>query len=130
MDWRRTRKGYHILGSLCKKCSGLFYPVKLLCPKCHSSELEDHKFRGTGEIYSYSEIHYPPAGFEKQVPYTVAIIKLDEGPKMTAQIVDFDEIEIGMKVEYCIRIIYTDGETGTIHYGVKFRPADQNLVIK
>ena len=123
MEWRKTARGNFIIGSRCKECSALFFPSRKRCTKCESSELEDYKFRGTGEIYSYSAINYPPLGFEKQVPYTVAIIKLEEGPKMTAQIVDFDDIEVGMKVESCVRVVYSDGDKGIIHYGIKFRRA-------
>jgi len=121
MAWRKTKRGNYVIGSKCKECSALFFPSRRRCPKCESNEMEDYKFKGNGEIYSYSTIHYPPAGFEKQVPYTVAIVKLDEGPKMVAQIVDFEHLEIGMKVESCIRKVYVDGEKGIIHYGIKFR---------
>lgn len=124
--WRSSRKGYGINGSKCSNCSEFFYPTKKKCPKCESNELEDYKFKGTGQIYSYSIIHNAPAGMEKQVPYAIAIIKLDEGPRITAQLVDIDleKIEIGMKVESCIRKIHEDGDKGLIHYGVKFRTAD------
>ena len=122
MAWRKTRRGNYILGSKCKKCASLSFPSRRKCTKCESFEMQDYRFKGTGEVYAHSRIHYPPAGFEKQVPYSVAMIKLDEGPKITAQIIEFDEISIGMKVESCIRKIYVDGETGIIHYGIKFRP--------
>jgi len=124
MAWRRTRKGNYILGSRCKKCSDFSFPSRTECKKCGSSEAEEYKFKGSGKIYSHSTIYFPPANFEKQTPYTVAIIELDEGPKITAQVVDFDKIEIGMKVESCIRKIYVDGDSGIIHYGVKFRPSN------
>ena len=124
--WRSSRKGYCIVGSKCASCSEFFYPEKKKCPKCESNELEDCKFRGTGQIYSYSIIHNAPTGMENQVPYAVAIIKLDEGQKITAQLVDIDleKIGMGMKVESCIRKIHEDGENGLIHYGVKFRIVD------
>lgn len=124
MAWRKIRRGNYIIGSMCKECSALFFPVRRRCTKCESNELEDYKFKGTGEIYAHSTIYYPPAGFEKQVPYSVAIVKLDEGPKITAQIVEFENIEIGMKVQSCIRKVYVDGETGIIHYGIKFKPVE------
>ena len=124
MEWRRIRRGNYIIGSRCKKCSALFFPSRTRCTKCESNKLEDYKFKGMGEIYAYSRIYNPPTVFEKQVPYMVAIVKLDEGPKMTAQIVDFDDIKTGMKVESCLRKVYVDGKTGIIHYRIKFRPAD------
>lgn len=124
MAWRKIKRGNYIIGSKCKECSALFFPSKRICTKCESNELEDYRFKGKGEIYAHSTIHYPPEGFEKQVPYSVAIVKLDEGPKMLTQIVDFERLEIGMKVESCIRKVYVDGEKGIIHYGIKFRVAE------
>lgn len=121
--WRSSRKGYGIIGSKCANCKEFFYPEKKRCPKCESNELESYKFKGAGQVYSYSIIHHAPAGMEAHVPYAVAIIKLDEGPKITAQLADIDleKIGIGMKVESCIRKIHEDGDAGLVHYGVKFR---------
>jgi len=72
-------------------------------------------------------IHVGPESFEKQVPYPVAIIKLEEGSQITAQIVDcnIDEIKIGMKVESVFRRIQEDGYTGAIYYGYKFKPVKE-----
>ena len=124
MAWRKTVRGNFIIGSRCKKCNELFFPSRIFCGNCRTDELEDYKFKGTGKIYTYSTVYFPPLGLEKHVPYTVAIVKLDEGPKMTAQIIEFDNIEIGTRVESCIRKIYVDGDNGIIHYGIKFRPVD------
>jgi uncharacterized OB-fold protein len=67
-----------------------------------------------------------PAGFEEQAPYTVALIKLAEGPVVTAQLTDLGEekVEIGMPVEMVTRKLRSDGdERGMLVYGYKFRPA-------
>ena len=86
--------------------------------------MQEIKFSGKGEVITYSVIHSAPEDFQKQVPYIIAIIKLDEGPNLTAQIVDceIDDIKIGMKVENTFRKIQDDGYTGAIYYGYKFRP--------
>ena len=123
MQWRKTIKGYYILGSKCKECHAFFFPSRPKCTKCESSELEGYKFKGTGKVCAYSTIFFPPSELEKNVPYAVAIIKLDEGPKMTAQLVEFNELAEGMKVESCVRKLYVDGESGIIHYGIKFKPS-------
>ncbi|MDD5686103.1 MAG: OB-fold domain-containing protein, partial [Methanoregulaceae archaeon] len=61
--------------------------------------------------------------FEKMTPYVLAIVKLDEGPQTTAQIVcPPDEIRIGMKVRPVFRRIAADGDSGVIHYGTKYVP--------
>ncbi len=86
--------------------------------------MEDIKLRGKGGIVTYTIIHVGPEAFEEQVPYPVAIIKLEEGPQITAQIVDcnIDDVKIGMKVEDTFRRIQEDGYTGAIYYGYKFKP--------
>ena len=43
---------------------------------------------GRGEVFSYSTIHNAPEGFEKYTPYTVALVRLPEGPLITAQLTD------------------------------------------
>ena len=64
------------------------------------------------------------AGFEQYAPYTVALVKLEKGPLLTAQQTDVDpeEVSIGMPVEMVTRKLRTDGEEGMIVYGYKFRP--------
>jgi uncharacterized OB-fold protein len=120
-SWRRIKTRNRLIGSKCDKCKAVFYPEKNIC-SCGNDKLSEFKFKGNGKIISFSEIRAPPVNFEKQVPYIIAIIKLDEGPMLTAQVVDFDKVERGIKVEACLRRIYCSGETGIIHYGLKFRP--------
>lgn len=85
---------------------------------------ERFQFSGKGEVYSYTVMYDAPEGFEKYAPYAVALIKLDEGPLITAQLtdVDFKDIYIGMKVEMVTRKLREEGDTGVIIYGYKFRP--------
>lgn len=88
-------------------------------------ELESYKFKGTGEIVSYTLIHTAAEGFEGQAPYTLAIIKLDEGPQLTSQVVgDTNKIQIGTRVRSVFRKLGEDGERGMIYYGTKFVPVE------
>ena len=79
---------------------------------------------GRGEIYSYTVMYNVPQGFEEQKPYTVALVKLDEGPMVTAQLTDIDhkDVAIGLRVEMVTRKLREDGAEGQIIYGYKFRP--------
>ena len=79
---------------------------------------------GFGEVYSFSIMYNAPKGFEDQKPYVVALIRMDEGPLVTAQMtdVDSDQVSIGMRVEMVTRKIREDGSEGQIIYGYKFRP--------
>lgn len=76
---------------------------------------------------SYTEIRVPPEGFEDETPYILAIIELEEGPRITAQITDVssDEVKIGEKVEATFRHVGEEGKEGIIYYGYKFLLKDQ-----
>jgi uncharacterized OB-fold protein len=80
-------------------------------------------FSGKGTVYSYTTVLSAPEGFAEQAPYHIALVELDEGPLVTAQLTDLGgEPEIGMRVEMVTRKLRTDGEEGIIVYGYKFRP--------
>lgn len=92
-------------------------------------EKETMRFSGKGAIYSWTKVfdRVTPE-FEYQIPYYIALIKLKEGPVITAQLTDFGEKEpeIGMEVEMVTRKLSQDGDKGLITYGYKFRPPLSN----
>ena len=76
-----------------------------------------------GEVYSYTIVQDPPEGFAAQAPYYLALVRLDDGALVTAQLTDVaSEIQIGDPVEMVTRKLTTDGARGIIVYGYKFRP--------
>jgi len=58
------------------------------------------------------------------VPYVFALVKLDEGPMVSAQIVDVkpEDVKIGMRVKAVFRRIQSEDPEGLIHYAYKFKP--------
>ena len=88
-----------------------------------ASQNQTQDFSGKGTIYSFTVVQEAPAGFEDQAPYIMALVKLNEGQLITAQMTDVDgNIEIGDSVEMVTRKLTTDGSRGMIVYGYKFRP--------
>ncbi len=87
--------------------------------------MEPFHLKGRGEVVTYTVVHDAPKDFEMMKPYVLAIVQLDEGVRITSQIVDVEpgEVKIGMPVESAFRKLGEDGEAGIIHYGYKFRPA-------
>lgn len=76
-----------------------------------------------GQVYSYTVVQEAPQGYEENAPYILALIKLDDGTVVTAQLTDTDgAIEIGHRVEMVTRKLTTEGKQGMIVYGYKFRP--------
>lgn len=124
--WRNLPSRYNLIGTRCTRCNSVYFPPRNFCPKCRrQSKLEKFKLKGRGEVLTYTVIHAAPEGFEKQTPYIMAVIKSDEGPSFTAQIVNCspEDMRIGMRVEKVFRRIQEDGEAGLIHYGFKFQPS-------
>lgn len=80
---------------------------------------------GTGVVVMFTVIHTANEQFGAYTPYVLAIVKLDERPRMTAQVICEPKDErIGMRVKSAFRGIATDGESGIIHYGTKFVPVE------
>lgn len=124
-NWRLQRQRYRLVGEVCTKCGATIFPPRDVCPECETVDQKEVTFSGRGEVYSYSTVYHPPRGFEEFAPYTVALVRLEEGPLVTAQLtdVDSDHVEVGMPVEMVTRRLQSSGEEGVILYGYKFRPA-------
>jgi len=123
--WRLKKQRYALVGETCPHCDAKIFPPRDVCPECGGEAKTAYRFSGKGEIYSFTRMGNAPAGFEQQSPYTVALIKLEEGPIVTAQLTDLGEtdVQIGMPVEMVTRKLRDDtDERGIIVYGYKFRP--------
>jgi uncharacterized OB-fold protein len=126
--WRLRKQRYSLVGEVCERCGDKIFPPRDVCPNCAEEAKTPYAFSGKGEVYSYTTVYDAPEGYEGQAPYTVAIVKLEEGPLVTAQLtdVDNDEVNIGQSVEMVTRKLRTDGDRGMIVYGYKFRPQFQS----
>ena len=122
--WRLRDQRYRLEGAQCLSCGAKLFPAQKICPQCKGEVFKPHIFSGSGEVYSFSTLYQAPQGFEQGLPYSVALIRLDEGPLITAQLTDIDpgEARIGLQVEMVTRVLTYDGELGAIEYGYKFRP--------
>lgn len=123
--WRLKQQRYALVGEVCPHCDYKIFPPRDVCPNCGGEAKTQYSFSGKGTVYSYTIMRDAPAGYEENIPYTVAVVALEEGPMVTAQLTDLGEqpVEIGMPVEMVTRKIRQDGdERGMLVYGYKFRP--------
>jgi hypothetical protein len=122
--WRLKQQRYALVGEVCPHCDVKIFPPRDICPDCGKDAKTLYQFSGRGEIYSYSTVHQAPAGYEENAPYTVALVRLDEGPMVSAQLTDLGDksLEIGMPVEMVTRKLRSEGDRGMLVYGYKFRP--------
>jgi hypothetical protein len=123
--WRLKKQRYSLIGEVCPHCDAKLFPPRDVCPECGQEAKTLYAFSGRGKVYSYTTVYDAPAGFDDQTPYTVAMVKLEEGPLVTAQLTDLGDqpVAIGMPVEMVTRRLRSDGdERGLLVYGYKFRP--------
>jgi uncharacterized protein len=129
--WRETPRRYNLGGSKCATCGTVYFPPRPVCPACPQhrqsiGKMAPFQLSGRGEVLSYTVVHEAAEGFEMQVPYVLALVKTDEGPVLTGQVVDLEPeaIRIGLRVRATFRKLREEGAAGVIHYGYKFAPAD------
>jgi uncharacterized OB-fold protein len=123
--WRESIHRYRLVSHVCGNCNTVYFPPRDICPKCHRDsigKMREKELSGGGRIESFTVVHDVPPAFARQRPYVLALIRLDEGPVVTAQIVDCDpsEVEMGKRVRAAFRRIREDGKSGVIQYGYKF----------
>jgi len=124
-DFAVHLKDGRLMGSVCRDCGYASFPPRADCPECLSGGFEFSERTGRGTIYTHSTIEAAPTGFDDEVPYTVAVVDLEEGGRLLAWIGDTiaaDEVEIGMEIQVVprlfeeleeIRVYYTVERPGT-----------------
>ncbi len=122
--WREIPQRYRLEANKCKKCGFVSFPPRLICPKCQNREFEEAKLAEKGKVLTFTVIRVPPRQFIDQAPYAVGIVELDDGVKLTGQVVDcdFEDLKIGKRVKIEFRKIFDEGEAGILCYGYKFVP--------
>ena len=123
--WREIPQRYRYEAGKCTTCGHVHFPPRLVCRECRGRTFETVILAQTGTVETFTVIRVAPTGFGDEVPYAVGIVKLDDGVKLTAQIVDGDPetLAIGDKVRMEFRRVQKDGESGILCYGYKFVPA-------
>lgn len=99
--------GERLVVRRCADCAALHFPPRHLCPSCWSDRLEWVDASGLGRVYTFTVMRRAPMPeFAAAVPYVVALIDLDEGPRLMANIVGDDafEVAIGDRVEVCFEV--------------------------
>jgi uncharacterized OB-fold protein len=84
--WRLKKQRYALVGEVCEHCNAKLFPPRDICPECGEEAKTLFQFSGKGEVYSYTTVYEAPEGYAEQAPYTLAMVKLSEGPLITAQL--------------------------------------------
>ena len=120
-DFAVHLKDGRLMGSRCKSCGYRTFPPRADCPQCMGDEFEYTEYAGKGENYTYTEIAAAPTGFDDEVPYTIAVVDLEEGGRLVAWLGDTipsKDAAIGMPVQVVPRI-FEEEEDIKVYYSVE-----------
>ncbi len=122
--WREIPARYRLEGGECQDCGYRMIPKREVCPKCGSKNVKQVSLPRKGKVVEYTKVWNPPRGYEYYTPYVMALVELEDGTRLMAQLtdVDPDDVKPGMEVEMVLRKVRVSGESGIIAYGYKFRP--------
>jgi uncharacterized OB-fold protein len=108
-----------------QRCAGcrtfIFYP-RAICPSCGSGALHWEPVSGRGTLYSFTVVHRATVPeFRADVPYVVALVDLDEGPRLMATLVDVPADPARIRIGTRLEIVYDDVTPDVTL--LRFRPA-------
>ena len=110
-------RDHHLLIQRCESCGVLRHPPRPMCPSCNSLEWGTVEASGRGEVHSFVMPRHPAMPFMDD-DYIVALVELEEGPRLISNLRDVtpDEARIGMAVE----AFYVEFDEGLVLH--QFRP--------
>lgn len=98
--WEGTKAG-KIRLQKCVSCEAVYFPPRPFCPRCNSTDISVFEASGRGRIHTFIISNFRSPGFEP--PYSIAVVQLEEGPRMLTNIVgceqNSDAIQMEMPVE-------------------------------
>lgn len=114
--WEAARR-HELTLQHCAKCGAFVYYPRYRCPTCFSEDLEWRPVSGRGKVYSYTVVRRASTRSFGDGPYVLAIVELDEGPRITTNIVaPPEQVRVDMPVT-----VYFDDVTPERTL-VKFKP--------
>jgi uncharacterized OB-fold protein len=111
------------LGLKCNQCGAYTIPPQKVCSECHSEDMKVVELSRKGKVRSFTVIYIPAEGF--QAPYIVGLIELEEGPWVTANIINLDPAQanmelIGRKGRIEHKVIPADSFSGGERFALTF----------
>jgi len=106
--WEGCRR-HELLIQRCDECGQFAFPPAAHCPECFHSPMKWSKVSGQGKVYTfvvYRRSYHP--GFEADLPYVVALVQLEEGPRLIGNIVGCDPQSV--RCEMPVEVVFDDIE--------------------
>lgn len=120
-SWRAIPQRYRYEANKCNKSGKVYFPPRIVCKCGKDCKLEPVIMATEGTIIASTVIRVAPSQFVDEAPYAMAIVEMDDGARITTQVVDCkpEEVVIGKRVKLEFRKIQEEGKSGVICYGYK-----------
>jgi uncharacterized protein len=102
--WDAARDG-RLLLRRCTECGVVAHPPRPLCPACWAAAFEWVESSGRGRVVSATTVHHPPSP-AFATPYVLAIVRLEEGPRMMTNIVTDDPSRV--RIDMPVRVTFEE----------------------
>jgi|SRR5882762_8485587 uncharacterized OB-fold protein len=116
--WKGAREGKLLL-QRCKSCAKAYFPPRPFCPTCGSRDVTVVQASGRASLYSYAIQHRAIPGFNP--PYAIAVVTLEEGPRMMTNIVECAQTPEALQLDMPLEAVF-ERMSETVSLPV-FRPA-------
>jgi uncharacterized OB-fold protein len=103
--WDGARRG-ELRIQRCRPCSRAYFYPRPLCPHCGSRDVEWFTASGKGRLYSYVINHRAPPNFRDWVPYVIAIVQLDEGPRMMSNVIGVEPLPENLPADLPLEVTW------------------------
>jgi len=112
-----------LLGRKCLACGEHFFGQPQFCLKCTSGNLEAVELTGEGVVTTYTIVRQAPPGWQGDVPYLLATVRVPEGPQIASEVLNCPEedLKVGLPVELTVRVGGQDKEGNDVVV-YKWRP--------
>ena len=101
--WDGTKTG-ELLLQRCDECAHNYFPPRPFCPACGSRAVSVFAASGKGKLYSYIINHLPTPGFDG--PFAIAVVELEEGPRMMSNILDCEQTPEALKLDMPLEVTF------------------------
>jgi uncharacterized protein len=89
----------------CSACAKSYFPPRPFCPACGSRAVEIYKASGKAILYSYIINHRPRPDMGKE-PHSIAVVELDEGPRMMTNIVGCPQTPEALQLDMPVEVVF------------------------
>ncbi|MSP21906.1 MAG: Zn-ribbon domain-containing OB-fold protein [Dehalococcoidia bacterium] len=105
----------------CQNCREFYFYPRPFCPKCYSKNVAWEDVSGKATLETYVINHRAAPRFEDDVPYVIAIVTLEEGPRLMTNLIGVEPEPAQLPPDMALEVVYDDA-TDEITLP-KFRPA-------